>query len=82
VLLSALNAEPTHILGVGIDVTDPEPLPPKHPLFTHPRALITPHTSGDFAGYVEAATELLVANVEQLRKGGVAFNKVDPEKGY
>lgn len=63
-------------------MTDPEPLPDGHPLFTHPRALITPHTSGDFAGYVDAATELLVANVEQLRKGGVAFNKVDPARGY
>ncbi|KAI9638424.1 D-isomer specific 2-hydroxyacid dehydrogenase [Dioszegia hungarica] len=82
VLLEALDASPPHILAVGIDVTDPEPLPDGHPLFTHPRALITPHTSGDFAGYVDAATELLVANVEQLRKGGVAFNKVDPARGY
>ncbi len=27
----------------GLDVTDPEPLPPEHPLWRQPRALITPH---------------------------------------
>jgi phosphoglycerate dehydrogenase-like enzyme len=87
-LLAVLNSPPSspssppHLLGIGIDVTDPEPLPAGHPLFTHPRALITPHTSGDFAGYFDAATELLVRNVEQVRRGGKAFNAVDPKKGY
>ena len=32
--------------GAGLDVTDPEPLPPEHPLWAQPRALITPHTAG------------------------------------
>lgn len=27
-------------------MTDPEPLPPEHPLWRQPRALITPHTAG------------------------------------
>lgn len=71
-----------HLLGVGLDVTDPEPLPDNHPLYTHPRALVTPHTSGNFVGYLEAATDLLVANVEHVRKGGRAYNAVDPKKGY
>lgn len=31
-----------HLLGAGLDVTDPEPLPPDHPLWDAPRALITP----------------------------------------
>lgn len=34
--------------GVGLDVTDPEPLPPDHPLWDQPGALITPHISGLF----------------------------------
>lgn len=71
-----------HLLGAGLDVTDPEPLPAGHPLFTHPRALITPHTSGNFVGYIEAAADLLIANVEHVRKGGKAYNLVDPKKGY
>ena len=33
--------------GAALDVTDPEPLPPEHPLWQQERALITPHTAGD-----------------------------------
>ena len=32
--------------GAGLDVTDPEPLPPEHPLWDCPNVLITPHISG------------------------------------
>lgn len=32
--------------GAGLDVTDPEPLPADHPLWTAPNCLITPHTAG------------------------------------
>ena len=35
-----------HLWGAGLDVTDPEPLPPEHPLWHQPRALITPHAAG------------------------------------
>ena len=31
--------------GLALDVTEPEPLPEDHPLRTHPRAIITPHTA-------------------------------------
>jgi D-3-phosphoglycerate dehydrogenase len=31
--------------GLALDVTEPEPLPDDHPLRTHPRAVITPHTA-------------------------------------
>ena len=36
-----------HLWGAGLDVTDPEPLPPDHPLWRQDRALITPHAAGD-----------------------------------
>ena len=36
------------LLGAGMDVTDPEPLPPEHPLWDTPGALITPHTAGGY----------------------------------
>jgi len=34
------------IWGAGLDVTDPEPLPKDHPLWRHPRVIVTPHTAG------------------------------------
>ncbi|MCB0989745.1 MAG: hypothetical protein KDB16_02120 [Acidimicrobiales bacterium] len=40
-LLKAL--ESGHVAGVGLDVTDPEPLPEGHPLLLHERAIVTPH---------------------------------------
>jgi len=43
-LLAALNDG--LIWGAGLDVTDPEPLPKGHPLWTHPRVIVTPHTAG------------------------------------
>lgn len=35
-----------HLWGVGLDVTEPEPLPPDHPLWAAPNALLTPHVAG------------------------------------
>ena len=32
--------------GAGIDVSDPEPLPPEDPLWTAPNVLISPHYAG------------------------------------
>lgn len=43
-LLEAL--ESGHIAAAGLDVTDPEPLPPDHPLWKCKNVLITPHISG------------------------------------
>jgi phosphoglycerate dehydrogenase-like enzyme len=34
------------IAGAGLDVTDPEPLPPDNPLWDAPNLIITPHCSG------------------------------------
>lgn len=35
-----------HLAGVGLDVTDPEPLPSGHELRSLPRVLISPHNAG------------------------------------
>ena len=42
-LLDALDAG--GLAAVGLDVTDPEPLPEGHPLLTHPRVMSTPHVA-------------------------------------
>ena len=41
------------IAGVYLDVTDPEPLPPDHPLWRLPNCWITPHTAGGHADEFE-----------------------------
>lgn len=37
-----------HLWGACLDVTYPEPLPPEHPLWRQPRAVITPHVAGTY----------------------------------
>ncbi|MGB4778332.1 NAD(P)-dependent oxidoreductase [Microbacterium sp.] len=45
-------------LRAGLDVTDPEPLPDDHPLWSAPAALITPHVGGN--------TDLMAENIARL----------------
>ncbi|ODN72674.1 hypothetical protein L202_08114 [Cryptococcus amylolentus CBS 6039] len=83
-ILSALSS--SHLSGAALDVTDPEPLPPQHPLYTHPRVVVTAHTSSSMEGfgYYDAGADLLINNVRRVREGGrgKAINQVDVEKGY
>ncbi|HET6664372.1 MAG TPA: NAD(P)-dependent oxidoreductase [Acidimicrobiales bacterium] len=68
--------------SVGLDVTDPEPLPPGHPLWSLPSALVTPHT----ANTAEMALPLLSAritdNVRRWTRGEPRVGLVDPAAGY
>lgn len=49
----------------ALDVTDPEPLPADHPLWTLPNVLITPHVGGSVRGLLPRAYRLVA---EQLRR--------------
>lgn len=42
-LLAALDSG--HLAAAMLDVTDPEPLPPDHPLWRHPKVIVTPHVA-------------------------------------
>jgi phosphoglycerate dehydrogenase-like enzyme len=68
--------------GAALDVTEPEPLPAGHPLWTEPRCLITPHT----ANTVEMAEPLLrtrvAENVRRWIAGEDLLGPVDPGAGY
>jgi phosphoglycerate dehydrogenase-like enzyme len=79
-LVAALTAGA--IGGAALDVTDPEPLPDGHPLWSAPNCLITPHT----ANTPEMAAPLLAArteaNVARFARGEDLIGLVDVTAGY
>lgn len=79
-LVKALDSK--KLAGAGVDVTDPEPLPPGHPLWKFDNALITPHIAGrsdkDRARMVGTIQE----NVRRFVNGQPLLNVVDKQKGY
>jgi D-3-phosphoglycerate dehydrogenase / 2-oxoglutarate reductase len=65
-LQAAVRAlEDGRLSAVALDVTEPEPLPPGHPLRRHPRAIVTPH----MAYYsVEAQEDLQTRAAEEVAR--------------
>ena len=47
-------------LRFALDVTDPEPLPPDHPLWSSPDVLITPHLGGNTSAFIPRARRLVL----------------------
>ena len=70
------------IAGAGLDVTDPEPLPPEHPLWRLPNALITPHLGGASDRFWERESALLRENLRRYLAGQPLRNVVDKGRGY
>ncbi|MEY4981218.1 MAG: hypothetical protein RL174_556 [Actinomycetota bacterium] len=79
-LVEALNNE--IIAGAGLDVTDPEPLPEGHPLWTAKNILITPHTADTKEMVLAMFSKRIQANVLALRGLGPWVGQVDSELGY
>ena len=71
-------------IGAAIlDLTDPEPLPPGHPLWSLPNAHITMHLSGIPTAASQArAAERFVRNCERFRAGEPLEAQVDLTRGY
>ena len=53
----------------ALDVTDPEPLPADHPLWTLPGVLISPHVGGNTSAFLPRARRLVTAQLERLLAG-------------
>jgi phosphoglycerate dehydrogenase-like enzyme len=65
-------------IRVALDVTDPEPLPAEHPLWSAPGALITPHVASDVVREQERVWRLVRDQVGRLARGeGLANVVVD-----
>lgn len=74
--------ETGQIAGAGLDVTDPEPLPPGHPLWRTPRVIITPHTAGRSDKTRERRFLLVQENLRRYVAGEAMLSVVDIERGY
>lgn len=62
--------------GAGLDVTDPEPLPPDHPLWSTPRCLITPHSAGGRADEHVRLVRHFAANLARWERGEPLVDRV------
>jgi phosphoglycerate dehydrogenase-like enzyme len=63
-------------LRAALDVTDPEPLPPDHPLWELPNVLLTPHMAGDSPASTIRAFELAGDQVRRFATGEPLINEV------
>lgn len=68
--------------GAALDVTDPEPLPDGHPLWTEPRCLITPHTANTLAMAEPLLRARVADNVRRWIAGDGLVGPVDVTAGY
>jgi D-2-hydroxyacid dehydrogenase (NADP+) len=79
-LLDALRSG--HLGAALLDVTDPEPLPADHPLWTTENVYLTPHYSGSRPDYGERADAIFLDNLRRYLAGEPLVNVVDKGEGY
>jgi len=77
-LLAQLQARRIHAV---LDVTDPEPLPPGHPLWSAPNCFITPHIAGSVGEFFERGYTFAAAQVRRYLAGEELHNRVH-DSGY
>lgn len=70
------------IAGAALDVVDPEPLPPGHPLWTLPNATITPHLAAVAEVSHELRWRVVEENLRRYVAGEPMLSVVDIERGY
>jgi phosphoglycerate dehydrogenase-like enzyme len=70
------------IAGAGLDVVDPEPLPPDSPLWEMDNVILTGHYSGLTPRYFERVFAILLDNLQRYRSGRPLRNVVDKQLGY
>jgi phosphoglycerate dehydrogenase-like enzyme len=68
--------------GAGLDVTDPEPLPAGHPLWSLPNCIITPHVGNTPDMARPLLAQRITENVKRFAHDEELIGPVDPELGY
>lgn len=79
-LMAALQNK--KIAGAALDVTDPEPLPPDHPLWKTPNVIITPHIASDSDLGWDAPIQVVRENLRRYVAGEPMLSVVDVSRGY
>jgi phosphoglycerate dehydrogenase-like enzyme len=79
-LVAALEAG--KVGGAGLDVTDPEPLPPGHPLWGMRNVIITPHVATSSDVRSDRTLTLVVENLRRYMRGDALLSVVDLTLGY
>jgi len=77
-LLRAL--EGGQLSAAVLDVTDPEPLPEDHPLWSNPRVIITPHVASQ--SQPESSAAAVLENIRRHRRGEPLVGVIDRSRGY
>jgi len=76
-----VDALQQHRIRAAVDVTDPEPLPAGHPLWSAPNCLITPHIGGSTPEFIHRAFQFGAAQVRRFA-AGEALENVVTDAGY
>jgi phosphoglycerate dehydrogenase-like enzyme len=63
-------------ISAALDVTEPEPLPPHHPLWSMPNCLISPHVGGDTSAFEPRMRRLITDQLHRLVAGEELLNVV------
>lgn len=77
-LIAALDSG--HLAGATLDVFVPEPLPPEHPYWAHPKVTLTPHVAS--LTNPRTASIPIAENLRRLRDGRPLRHLVDRSAGY
>lgn len=70
------------LFAVGLDVTDPEPLPKNHPLLNFKNVLITPHIAGISDNFKERSFNLIRSNINRYFQAEDLINIVNKKNSY
>jgi phosphoglycerate dehydrogenase-like enzyme len=73
-LLAALRSG--RLAAAYLDVTEPEPLPPDHPLWSAPNCYVTPHSSGGHADESERMVEHFLRNLHRFERQQPLENQI------
>ena len=79
-LVKALDSR--KLAGVGLDVTDPEPLPKGHALWKFPNVVVTPHIASQSPGAAARRVDVITENLRRYVAGEPLLHVVDKQKGY